>query len=128
MNEAYNLDKSELQAWLLNGLTHANTALGLEILRHEDWQVETEFDSQEQNLNTYYVALSDVELHVATTRNGDGAPIVFRKGTRVRIITSGKWSEKIMGEMCSDAGFHVQQRWKDESSVYCLYHLASIRE
>jgi uncharacterized SAM-dependent methyltransferase len=123
MNEAYNLDKSELQAWLLNGLTHANAALGREILRLEDWKIETEFDSQEHNLNTYYTALSDVKLQVTAAK---GPPIVFCKGTRVRIITSGKWSEEIMGEMCNDAGFRVQQRWKDEPGAYCLYLLASI--
>lgn len=123
MNEAYNLDKPELQAWLSNGLKHANTALGGKVFRFEDWKIITEFDPQEHNLNTYYTALFDIKLNLKSVK---GKPIVFSKGTRIPIITSGKWSEEIMGEICVDAGFRIQQRWKDDSRVYCVYHLASI--
>jgi uncharacterized SAM-dependent methyltransferase len=123
INNAYDLEKFELRHWLLYGLTHANAVLGRQIFRFEEWKIETEFDPQEHNLHTYYMALCDIHLKVSI---GNCPPIVFGKGTRVRIITSGKWSEEIMDEMCKDAALRIQQRWKDESDSYCIYILFAV--
>ncbi|KAI0521402.1 histidine-specific methyltransferase [Xylaria bambusicola] len=122
--EAYDVERPEYREFLLNGIEAANLALGYAAFSLEDWQPNSWLDELERNLHFYLTARRDLLVPLAP-ENVDGgnamnAVKVF-KGQRVRIVTSGKWSEEAMRGICSRAGFHIRQQWKDETGDYCEY-------
>lgn len=117
VTEAYSGELTEFQEFLLNGLTHANSAVGHEMFRYEDWSIELELSMDEQGLAMYYTPQRDV--HVTTS---EGPAISFPKGQRVKVVTSGKWNDAVMKRMSTQAGLQIQQRWTDVCGDYCKLH------
>lgn len=105
--------------------------LGYDAFRADDWMPASWLDRRERNLHFYLTARRDVLVPLAaleTGGNGNGhggaqesGVVAIRKGERVRVVTSGKWSEEAMGQVCRQAGFHIQHSWKDETGDYCEY-------
>ncbi len=96
----------------------ANLALGHDAFSTEDWTPASWLDQRERNLHFYLTARRDVLVPLAPGASGTGA-VAVSKGERIRIVTSGKWSEEVMAQICGRASFHIEQRWKDESGDYC---------
>ncbi|TAQ84793.1 hypothetical protein B7494_g6880 [Chlorociboria aeruginascens] len=113
--EAYNT-KGIFGEFLLNVLTHANAVMDKSIFCMRDWSCEVEFNAGEHNLHVYVAPRSDLQICI-----GEGQTISLSKGERVQIATSGKWTEKVMQELCTDAGLVIHQKWKDQGGSYCVY-------
>lgn len=129
--DAYDVQRPEYRDFLLNALGAANRVLGYDAFRADDWMPASWLDRRERNLHFYLTARRDVLVPLAaqeTGGNGNGhggaqesGVVAIRKGERVRVVTSGKWSEEAMGQVCRQAGFHIQHSWKDETGDYCEY-------
>ncbi|KAG2417795.1 hypothetical protein HFD88_000894 [Aspergillus terreus] len=115
---AYDAQNPTLRAFLLNGLSHANSVLGRAAFSPQDWSCESGFYPEQGQLEVYYVPLRDVELDVGGDR-------VYRvqRGERVRAISSGKWGKKLMGRVACAAGFQMNHAWGDSAGQYYFYHL-----
>jgi uncharacterized SAM-dependent methyltransferase len=112
--KAYNGELTELRDFILNGLTHVNSVIEYDIFRPEDWSCEFQLSQDEHNLKVYCTPQRDIQVTMGT-----GSTILLRKGEGVKIITSGKWTEAVMNQMSTQAGFQIQQRWEDECGDYC---------
>ena len=118
VREAYDVDRPSCNKFLLNALEAANRVLGYNAFDPGEWELNSRLDERERNLHFYLTARRDVSVQLPL-RNDNGSAVTVRKGEGVRCMTSGKWSEEAMGQVCRRAGFHIQQRWKDESGDYC---------
>ncbi|KAI1387346.1 histidine-specific methyltransferase [Hypoxylon trugodes] len=123
--EAYNVGRPEYRDFLLNALDAANLELGYEAFSADDWTPASWLDERERNLHFYLTAKYDVLVPLTSVAEGTDA-VTIHKGQRVRVVTSGKWSEEVMGQICGKAGFHIQQRWKDDSGDYCIFLLKNV--
>jgi len=110
--------------WLRHGFVAANEVLQKEVFRDEgeDWVVITEFEEETRNLETYYVAGRDlvVEFDVGV---GGKEKRMFEKGSRIGVITSGKWSGEMMSGVCERAGLVRRECWRDDEELYSVYSL-----
>ncbi|KAI1181189.1 histidine-specific methyltransferase [Nemania sp. FL0916] len=123
--DAYDLDKPEMQSFIFNALDSANAALGYEALSAADWVPTSWLDNYEHTLHFYLTAKRDV--HVPLRFSMGIGTVTIRKGERMHVIPTGKWSEDVMSSVCERAGFQIQQRWKDISGDYCVFLLSQER-
>jgi uncharacterized SAM-dependent methyltransferase len=119
--EAYDVERPEYQEFLLNAAEAANTSLGFDAFSLGDWQPDSWLDNYERNLHFYLRARRDLVVPLGP-KNTDSEAVRIRKGERVRLVTSGKWSEDAMTDLCGRAGFCIRQRWKDAAGDYCECH------
>ncbi|KAF9889672.1 hypothetical protein FE257_007180 [Aspergillus nanangensis] len=120
IDEAYSVARPEYRAFLRQGLTAANRALGRLTFDLADWECGSLYNADDYRLDFFYTPIRD--LDVVTD---DGPPQRFQKGDRVQIVSSGKWPEQVVEQLCIRAGFHVQQRWKDGLDAYCFFSALS---
>lgn len=113
VSDAYNLKLPEFREFMSNGMWSANSNSGHAIFVPEDWMCDSEFCPGAQSLDLFYTALRDTRVD-----DVEGSNISFRKGERVQITTSGKWTEATMNQISKQAGFTVQQKWKDGCGAY----------
>ncbi|KAI3326430.1 histidine-specific methyltransferase [Xylariaceae sp. AK1471] len=121
--EAYDAQGPELRDFLLNALEAANLALGYKAFSTDDWTLSSWLDNYERTLHFYVTAKHDLLVPLLSSANGSKT-VAIRKGERIHIVASGKWSEGAMGSICERAGFQIQQRWKDDAGDYCVFLLA----
>jgi uncharacterized SAM-dependent methyltransferase len=121
VSKAYSGELRECQDFLLNGLTSANSVIGHDTFHFEDWSHEYQLCVDEHSLKFYYTPQRDIPVTAS-----EGSAILLRKGERVHIITSGKWTEAVMNQIATQAGLQIQQRWKDICGDYCKLLLDSI--
>lgn len=134
--EAYDVERPEYRDFLLNALEAANRVLGYDAFSAADWTPGSWLDQRERNLQFFVTARRDVLVQLSPATNGStngkaaGAhggtthgtnAVTVRKGERVRLVTSGKWSEADMGQICARAGFRIRQSWKDASGDYSTF-------
>ncbi|PHH92576.1 hypothetical protein CDD83_6738 [Cordyceps sp. RAO-2017] len=123
--DAYDAERPKLRDFLLNAPRAANLALGYEALELADWKLVRSLD--ERALTFYLAAVRNVRVEMPPPADGGPAEVLpVAKGQRVRVITSGKWDEPSVDDMCDRAGFRVQQRWRDASGDYCIFLLSSV--
>ncbi|KAF9883884.1 hypothetical protein FE257_002678 [Aspergillus nanangensis] len=118
IHDAYDTRHPTLQAFISNGLAHANGVLGHKVFCLEDWSCVSEFYPHESKLEVYYCARRDMNVDL-----GNGGTYHIQNGERVRAITSGKWRKALMIEVASAAGLQMNHAWGDSSGVYYFYHL-----
>lgn len=82
--ETYNPELGEFRDFISNRMSHANSALGYNAFRFEDWSCETKLCPERHTLQVYYTSRRDVQITVSD----DGSSIPFTKGQKVRIITA----------------------------------------
>jgi uncharacterized SAM-dependent methyltransferase len=116
--EAYDIEGSELRDFLSNALESANLALGYEAFSAADWTPSVWLDNYERTLHCYMMANRDVLIPLQSSAYSRET-VAIRKGERLHVIASGKWSEDAMGSICEQAGFRIQKRWKDNAGDYC---------
>ncbi|KAI2625239.1 histidine-specific methyltransferase [Xylaria nigripes] len=121
--EAYNVQTPEFRTFLINALRSANLALGYEAFSPADWIASNWLDIYERTLRLYVTAKHDLLIPLPLPGNKSGT-VTIRKGERIHLINSAKWNEEDMGSICKQAGFQIQQRWKDVTGDYCVYLLA----
>ncbi|KAL4898053.1 histidine-specific methyltransferase [Aspergillus ambiguus] len=119
--EAYNARDPALQAFILNGLAHSNAVLGRDAFRLEDWSCESEFYPREDNLEVYYTPRRDVQVRIRGNQT-----VHFRRGQRIKAISSGKWTKTRMAKVAAHAGFQLEHIWPDESGIYNFYLMSSM--
>ncbi|KAI0449216.1 histidine-specific methyltransferase [Xylaria acuta] len=120
--DAYNIHAPELQSFLLHALESANMALDHKAFNAADWTTSTWLDNCERTLHCYVTAKHDllVSLPVSCT---EMETVAVRKGERVHVIGSGKWSKEAMGSISEQAGFQIQHYWKDDAGDYCKHSI-----
>ncbi|KAI0533539.1 histidine-specific methyltransferase [Xylaria digitata] len=112
----------EIRDWLLNSLETASLALGYDSFSSADWSDSTWMDNYNRTLHVCLAANRDVVIPLPSPVNGNES-VTIRKGQHVTMIRSGKWKEETVGDMCEQAGFRIQQRWKDGDGDYCVFLL-----
>ncbi|RMJ26304.1 Pfam:DUF2260 [Aspergillus sp. HF37] len=120
--KSYSPELCELREFIMNGLRHANSALGCDLFTYDDWTFGTTVAPDGyggKSLAVYYAPRRDISVPV----NG-GLDISFRKGQMIKVISSGKWTRALVEQLGSHAGLQVQHRWMDPSRIYCIYSLA----
>lgn len=119
VSDAYSLELPEFREFMSNGMWSANSNSGHDIFLPEDWMCGSEFCPDAQSLHLFYTALRDTYVN-----DVEGSTISFRKGERVQITTSGKWTEATMNRISKQAGFSIQRKWKDGCDAYGMlyYH------
>ncbi|RYP21986.1 hypothetical protein DL767_009135 [Monosporascus sp. MG133] len=107
----------ELRDWLLNSLETASLALGYDAFSSADWRDSTWMDNYSRTLHVCLAARRDVLIPLPSPVDGSQA-VTIHKGQYVTMIRSGKWKEETVGDICEQAGFQIQQRWKDDDGDY----------
>lgn len=118
----YSAEGAEQRAFLSNALDSANAALGYKAFSGVDWKPSLWLDPQERDLHCYLVAQRDILVPLPPPVKGIKLAAI-QKDERVHLISSGKWSEGAVEGICQQAGFRIQQRWKDSAGDYCVFLL-----
>jgi uncharacterized SAM-dependent methyltransferase len=111
--KAYDTTKQPFRTFLLNGLRAANAVTGREVFQECDWTCTAEFDVLKHGLSIYYAPCRDVWCEIG------GHRIAIGKGEKIRIVTSGKWTEMDVDVISSKAGLRVCDVWRDSENIYC---------
>ncbi|KAI1815244.1 histidine-specific methyltransferase [Poronia punctata] len=120
--QAYDHRTPEFREFILNSLDAANLALGHDAFSVDDWEPDSFLDDRERNSRFFVKPCRDVLVRLESESTGQ-TTVEIRKGERVQVITSGKWSEDSMADICDRAGFDINQTWKDEYGDYCIFLL-----
>lgn len=115
----------ELRDWLLNSLETASLALGYDAFSSADWKDSTWMDNHSRTLHVCLAARRDVLIPLPSPSNCSQV-VAIHKGQYVTMIRSGKWKEETVGDICEQAGFQMQQRWKDDDGDYCKSSFRSL--
>ncbi|KAI3317692.1 histidine-specific methyltransferase [Xylariaceae sp. AK1471] len=120
--EAYDVERPEYRDFLLNAAKAANMALGFDAFSIEDWHPDSWLDKYERSFHFYLKARRNLLIPLGPKTTDQGT-VNVHQGQRVRLVTSGKWSEESMTDICGLAGFSIRQRWKDATGDYCIFLL-----
>ncbi|KAF7167699.1 hypothetical protein CNMCM6106_003127 [Aspergillus hiratsukae] len=112
--EAYDHGQEALHNFILNGLRHANSVLGIETFCIDDWTCTCRFDVKDRMLKVYYIPCKDTEL----VYNGLRVPL--QKGTEIEAINSGKWTVRDVQAIAKQAGLCVGDQWCDSECMYSI--------
>jgi len=105
---AYNDREGLTHRFILNGLTHANRLLGSDQFQLDSWQVIGEYDTSAGRHHAFVSPLKDVVI--------DG--VLIRKGERVRIEESYKWSDDETQALWEKVGFVESAYWSNRAGDY----------
>ncbi|KAI1430746.1 histidine-specific methyltransferase [Xylaria sp. CBS 124048] len=121
---AYNVHGPELRGFLFSALEVANQHLACDVFSYADWMPYAWLDDYDgRTLHVGMVPSRDVSVPLLSA-DGGAETVVIPKGQLLYLISSGKWSEGDMGAIAGQAGFSIQQRWKDGDGDYCVFLLA----
>ena len=112
IERCYDAKNPLMQAFLTNGLRHANRLAEISLFRDEDWVCTGCYDSTERTWKYFYVAQEDLEIDLLGTR------IKFVKDERILAISSAKWTECDIVSIVKKARLVVENAWKDTDDVY----------
>jgi EasF-like predicted methyltransferase len=108
---AYNDPKGVTEAFIMNGLLHANELLGKDHFRLGDWKYIGEYNNDAGCHQAYYSPLRDV--HVQN--------IKFMTGEKVRVEESYKYSVAESARLWDASGLVENARWNSRSGEYRTY-------
>ncbi|KAK5624972.1 hypothetical protein RRF57_000688 [Xylaria bambusicola] len=112
----------EFRDWLLSSLEIASLAVGYDAFSSADWGDSIWMDSYTCTLHACLAARRDMLIPLTSPIHGSQT-VAIHKGDRITMIRSGKWKEDTIGEICAQAGFQIQQRWKDDDGDYGVFLL-----
>ncbi|KAK1976975.1 histidine-specific methyltransferase [Colletotrichum cereale] len=117
--DAYHAHPDLFARFFHNGLAHANTLLGGEVFRPDDWDICAEVDAAEKRHRFYLQARRDVDVDVDV----DGAAVktTLRRGLEVDWFDAHKRSEADVRGMCREAGLEVVKSWAVDGSEMRQY-------
>ena len=107
--EAYNDTKSVTETFYRNGLTHANSILGYEAFKQEEWQVEGRYDEKLDRHHASYLALRDINTQHFS----------FKKGERLHFEDAFKYSEAQSDQLWHATGLVQQVAFGNKREDYC---------
>lgn len=108
--EAYNDSLLVTEKFYRNGLDHANSLLGYEAFRQEDWLVEGRYDEKLDRHHAAYLAQKDIKTKDFT----------FRRGERLPFEESFKYSEAQSDQLWHDCGLVQQMAFGNKRQDYCM--------
>lgn len=110
--QAYNDSKGVTRQFYFNGLSNANSVLGFEAFKKDDWSVITEYDEMEGSHKTYF----------SPVRNASVNGFHLEKGEKVFLEQAYKYSERDCEELWRDAGLVSVGDFGNTSHEYCKSH------
>ncbi|KAI1824255.1 histidine-specific methyltransferase [Xylaria intraflava] len=116
IHAAYNTP--EVRRFLFNALQATNQHLGSNVFSYADWTIFNWLDDFDHTLHLNMTPSRDVSIPLRSPGNDNAESVVIRKGQLLYMVSSGKWSEEAIGRIAGQAGFHVQQCWKDGAGDY----------
>ncbi|PLB45931.1 hypothetical protein P170DRAFT_256470 [Aspergillus steynii IBT 23096] len=116
---AYDPAQPPLRDFILHGLDHANRALQRPVFQPADWTVHVQYDARHAMVDVSYVPVRELVFHVEDKR----PPVSLQAGTKIRAITSGKWSPEQMAAVAHGAQLQVERTWMDDDGIYAFYLL-----
>ncbi|KAF3906342.1 hypothetical protein ABW20_dc0103915 [Dactylellina cionopaga] len=114
---AYNDRQLVTERFILNGLVNANTILARDVFNVSDWEYFGEFDVVNGRHQASYLAKKDVTVELAE------GPVVVKKGEKVRVERSYKFSALQTTAMFEGAGLSVGTSWGQPGGEYTLHLL-----
>ena len=108
---AYNDHDGVTHRFTLNGLQHANELLAYTAFRPEDWEAVGEYDQDGERHRAFVSPNKDVHVE----------GIMVRKGEKVRIEESYKYSPGQAKRLWSEAGVIESASWANEVGSYGTY-------
>jgi EasF-like predicted methyltransferase len=113
---AYDTPGGQSRRWVKYALEAARRRLGgpeaEKLLDDDSWRVEGRWVSHRQCYENYLTAARHLE---GTVR---GEPIHLRRGERVKILASGKWTNSNVSNICSQEGLDVVEWWSSPELDY----------
>ncbi|KAI1275327.1 hypothetical protein F5Y07DRAFT_400553 [Xylaria sp. FL0933] len=116
-----------MRDWLLNSLETASLALDYDSFLSDDWGDSIWMHHHNRTLHVGLAARREVLIPLPSPVHEFEA-VSVKKGQQITLIKSGKWKEEVMGDICEQAGFQIQQRWKDDDGDYCVFLLGNTRK
>jgi EasF-like predicted methyltransferase len=106
---AYNDGEHITEQFYRNGLSHANSILGYEAFKQEDWKVEGLYDEKLDKHQASYVALKNVETK----------DFSFHEGEKIHLEDAFKYSQAQADQLWHDAGLVQQMAYGNNNDDYC---------
>ena len=107
--DAYNDSKGITRQFYVNGLLNANSILGFEAFKKDDWDVVTKYDVVEGSHKTYF----------SPVRNASVNGFHLEKGERVFLEQAYKYNEQECENLWCDAGLAPVEKFGNKSQEYC---------
>ncbi|KAF9876277.1 hypothetical protein CkaCkLH20_06220 [Colletotrichum karsti] len=123
---AYHAREDLFRAFFENGLKHANKLLKEDVFRPEDWSVPGEIDEEDSRHVFYLTAERDVVVGAAAT--GTGKELAIKKGTKLEWFDAHKRTQKMVEDMCAEAGLEVIKSWAIAPSEMRQYLIRRVPE
>jgi EasF-like predicted methyltransferase len=107
--KAYNDSQAVTEKFYRNGLTHANSLLGYEAFKQNEWQPEGRYDEKLDRHHASYIPLTDV-----ITKD-----FSFKKGERISFEEAFKYNSIQSDELWHESGLVPQAAYGNEAGDYC---------
>nr|KMM66290.1 DUF323 domain-containing protein [Coccidioides posadasii RMSCC 3488] len=112
---AYNDSKNVTREFYLNGLANANSILGFEAFKREDWDVAGIYDEVDGCHKAYYTPTRDVTIEAWS----------FTKGERIFFEQAFKYAEKEYQALWQQAGLTSTARFTSSTGDHNIHLLSS---
>jgi len=114
LDAAYDDALGVTAAFNLNVLNHVNRIAGTDF-NTGDWRHVAFYDSQEQRIEMHLEARRAVTVHWTDAERR------FNAGERIHTENSYKYAPQQFATLLNDAGFAVQQHWRDARDWFALF-------
>ncbi|KAF1993588.1 hypothetical protein P154DRAFT_449788 [Amniculicola lignicola CBS 123094] len=111
---AYNDKEDVTHQFVMNGLKHANEIMGKEVFHIEDWEVIGEYDEVAGRHHAFVSPLKDTVIDNVT----------IRRGERIRIEESYKYSRDEIIHLWENAGLMENTVWHNAKGDYGLHFVS----
>ncbi|KAJ5279181.1 hypothetical protein N7478_004553 [Penicillium angulare] len=108
VHKAYNDSHGITRQFYENGLQHANTVLGFDAFKPEDWEVITGYDSQDGCHQAFYSPKTDVIIN----------DITIPKGEKLKLEEAYKYGRDERDELYRNAGLISQVEFGNSDDSY----------
>ncbi|EQL01393.1 hypothetical protein OCS_02885 [Ophiocordyceps sinensis CO18] len=118
---AYDTPGGQSRHWIKYALesarSHMHGSEADELLKGDNWRVGGRWNSHKQRYESYLVAAGHLEGSIR------GEAIHLRRGERVQIVASGKWTKGDVSSICSRQEFDAVKWWNSTEVDYGIYWL-----
>lgn len=114
---AYNDPAGFTRDFIMNGLDHADRALGGNSVDGRKFEYFDRYNAREGRHESYYRAKEEHQIQVP----GMVEPIAIKKGELIHMEASYKFSERETLNLFDYAGLRVVQRWSDKTDRYDIW-------
>ncbi|KAK5048675.1 hypothetical protein LTR84_005766 [Exophiala bonariae] len=108
--ESYTSKPTEL--WALNALKHANSLIGTQVFRLDEWEYQGEYDDSTRCFTASFVARRDVEMRLR------GKMHRFTAGQPLKLAHSYKWNRGDLESLLESTNLEITNCWK-HTTPYC---------